>query len=344
MHNLCMASIKQYRGKTWRAIIRRKGFPPQSKTFATKRDAEAWVAEVEAKMGVSAYDPAQLKHAKAMTVESLFERYAKEVAPKMKGKHEVNTVLRLIANADFMRIKVDRVTPADIRDWRDERATEVQPQTVHRELNTVSAVFTHAIKEWSVPLASNPCHSVSRFKNADKARDKRWSDADIAKLLAAVGWSEYARPKTGRDYVGWALLLAVETAMRIGEMCLPTVADFHAGGQYLHLANTKNGDKRDVPLSSKAMRYLAILCEGKKPTDKIIPLIAGTLGEYFHDAREKAGLLDLVMHDARHEAATRLSAKLSNVLELAAVTGHRSLRSLQRYYHPKPSDLANKLG
>ncbi len=339
-----MASIKQYRGKTWRAIIRRKGFPAQSKTFALKRDAEAWVADVESKMGVSAYDTSQLKQSKAMTVSSLFERYSKEVAPKMKGKHEVNTVLRLINNAQFMRIKVDKITPTDIRDWRDNRVTEVQPQTVHRELNTISAVFTHAIKEWSVPITSNPCHSVSRFKNADKARNKRWSDEDIAKLLTAIEWKEDEKPVSGRDYVGWALLLAVETAMRIGEMCLPTVADFHPEGQYLHLSDTKNGDSRDVPLSTKAMRYLEILCDGKKPSDKIIPLIAGTLGEYFHDAREKAGLLDLVMHDARHEAATRLSAKLSNVLELAAVTGHRSLKSLKRYYHPKPSDLANKLG
>ena len=302
------------------------------------------MADVESKMGVSAYDTSQLKQSKAMTVSSLFERYSKEVAPKMKGKHEVNTVLRLINNAQFMRIKVDKITPTDIRDWRDNRVTEVQPQTVHRELNTISAVFTHAIKEWSVPITSNPCHSVSRFKNADKARNKRWSDEDIAKLLTAIEWKEDEKPVSGRDYVGWALLLAVETAMRIGEMCLPTVADFHPEGQYLHLSDTKNGDSRDVPLSTKAMRYLEILCDGKKPSDKIIPLIAGTLGEYFHDAREKAGLLDLVMHDARHEAATRLSAKLSNVLELAAVTGHRSLKSLKRYYHPKPSDLANKLG
>ena len=51
-----------------------------------------------------------------------------------------------------------------------------------------------------------------------------------------------------------------------------------------------------------------------------------------------------MFHDSRHEAATRLSAKLANVLELSAVTGHRSLKSLKRYYNPTPADIANKLG
>jgi hypothetical protein len=44
-----------------------------------------------------------------------------------------------------------------------------------------------------------------------------------------------------------------------------------------------------------------------------------------------------------HEAATRLSKKLSNIVELSAVTGHKSLRHLKRYYNPTPLELAQKL-
>ena len=67
-----MASIKQYRGKTWRAIIRRKGFPVQSKTFESKKDAEAWAAVIEARMGVGQFDGLQLKAAKTMTVDYVY--------------------------------------------------------------------------------------------------------------------------------------------------------------------------------------------------------------------------------------------------------------------------------
>ena len=339
-----MASIKQYRGKTWRAIVRRKGFPSQSKTFDLKKDAELWAATVEAKLGVSEFDHLQMKQAKVTTVRSVFERYRDEVAVSMKGRNEVATLNRLMRDALFMGIRLDKVTPRNIRDWRDDRAKEVQPQSVQRELNTISGVFTHAIKEWSIAMDQNPCHLVSGMRGSDKPRNKQWSDADIALFLKTAGWSETQEPKHGRDYVGWALLLAVETAMRIGELCLPTVADFHPDEQYVHLHDTKNGDERNVPLSVAALRYLHVLCKNKAGTDKIIPLCANTLGEYVLDVRRKCGLEHLVFHDTRHTAATALSKKLSNVLELSAVTGHRSLKALKRYYHPTPADLAGKLG
>ncbi len=344
MYYADMASIKQYRGKTWRAIIRRKGFPVQSKTFASKKDAEAWAASVESRLGVSQFDGLQLKAAKTMTVRDVFERYEREVAPNFKGRNSLGILKRVIRDAAFMDLVLSKITPLDIRQWRDDRAQDIQPQSVHRELNTISGVFTHAIKEWGVPLASNPCHSVSRFKGADKSRDKVWSPADVTTLLDAIGWREDMPLGEGRDYVGWALLLGIETAMRIGELCALRVSDFHPAEQYAQLRDTKNGDDRQVPLSTTAIKYLMILCANKMPTDKVFPLIAATLGEYFLEARRKCGLEHLVFHDSRHTAATQLSAKLPNVLELSAVTGHRSLKSLKRYYHPTPAAIAGKLG
>ena len=343
MYDAQMASIKQYRGKTWRAIIDRVGFPRQSKTFQSKKDAEFWAAGIESKMGVGKFDKLQLKQASITTVKDIFERYRDEVAPNMKGVNEVGTIKRLIRDAPFMRLRVDRITHHDIRAWRDARALQVKPASVQREKNSISGVFSHAIEEWGAPLLENPCHLVSTLKGWDVRRDKRWSDADIKKFLKAAKWNENEIPKTGRDYVGWAMLLAIETAMRIGELCLLTVADFYPKDLYVHLEDTKNGDKRDVPLSPKALKYFKHLCNGRKPDKKIIPINANTLGEYVLDVRRLCGLEHLVFHDTRHESATRLSKKFSNVLELSAVTGHRSLKSLQRYYHPVPSDLASKM-
>lgn len=344
VYHCCMASIKQYRGKTWRAIIRRKGFPVQSKTFDSKKDAEVWAASIEARMGVHQFDGLQLKTAKTMTVRDVFERFEREVAPDYKGRNSRGILKRVIRDAKFMDLVLSKITPLDIRQWRDDRALDILPQSVHRELNAISGVFTHAIKEWGVPLAANPCHAVSRFKGADKSRDKVWTPADVKTLLDAVGWREDMPLLQGRDYVGWALLLGIETAMRIGELCELRVADFHPAEQYAQLRDTKNGDDRQVPLSTAAIKYFKILCKDKKPGDKIIPLIAATLGEYFLDARRACGLEHLVFHDSRHTAATQLSTKLANVLELSAVTGHRSLKSLKRYYHPTPASIAGKLG
>ena len=339
-----MASITQYRGKTWRAVIRRAGFPSQSKTFDLKKDAVAWAAAIESKLGVSRFDKLQMKQASVTTVKEIFVQYRDEVASHAKGRNAVNILNRLIRDAEFMRIRLDRVTSNDIRDWRDARVKEIQPASVHRELNSISGVFTHAMKEWSAPFEVNPCHKVSRFKNADNERDLMWTEADIQKFLKAAKWQDGVAPTAGREYCGWALLLLTDTAMRIGELCMLKVGDFRKDDLCVFLSDTKNGDSREVPLSAKSLKIIEMLCQNKRSTDKIIPLVSGTLGEYMLDVRRVCGLEHLHQHDGRHTAATAMSKKLSNVLELAAVTGHRSLKSLKRYYHPKASYLANKLG
>lgn len=338
-----MASIKQYRGNTWRAIVRRVGHPSQSKTFKLKRDAEKWAADIEARLGVSQFDSLQAKVAAETTVKMIFERYKLEVLPNMRGRNAQNIHTRIMRDADFMRLPVGKITPRDIRDWRDDRVKEIMPASVHRELNSISGVFTHAIKEWGVAIV-NPCHSVSRFKGADKPRTQRWSEADTKTLLDAIKWREDMPLKQGRDYLGFVLLIAIETAMRLGEICEAKVGDFYPGEKRLHLELTKNGDSRNVPLSLRAIELLKILAKDKKSEDKLVPINANTFSEYFLEGRKKCGLEHVVFHDSRHTAATKLSTKLANVLELAAVTGHRSLRSLQRYYHPDAIDIANKLG
>lgn len=340
-----MASIKKYRGSTWRAIIRRVGHPSQSQTFDSKREAESWASRVESKMGVSEFDRLQVKESGAMKVKDVFERYRDEVACHKKGATELPNVKRLLRDAEFMNILVSKLRSTDIRDWRDSRVQEIQKQSVHRELNTISGVFTHAIKEWNIPLTINPCHGVSRYKGADVQRDFMWSKDDVALLLKTSNWREDVKPKTCRQLIGWAVLIALETAMRFGEVCFPTVADFHPEpeNRYLFLSDTKNGTSRKVPLSDKAIGYLTFLCQGKKPTDKIFPHNPKSYGNDLLTVRKLCGLEKLVFHDTRHTAATLMSAKLPNVLELSAVTGHLSLASLKRYYHPDPASIAAKL-
>lgn len=337
-----MAAPKQYRGSTWRAIVRRVGHRTVTSTFDTKREAEIWQAGEETKIGLVKGGTNRVKKNKALTI-SLFERFLEEEIPKRRGYNASSIHRRLMRDCPFMQVPMDQLTSEMIRDWRDARVKEVLPASVNRELNSISGVFTHAIKEWSAPLVINPCSKVSWFKNADKPRKKRWPDDSIRKLLKTLQWKESNVPVVGRDYVGWAFMLAIETAMREGELCSMTVENFHLEEQYVFLPITKNSTERIVPLSPLALKYVKHLCQGKQPEDKIIPLIAGTLCQYFKEATVAAGIEGLTFHDTRHEAATRLSKKLVNVLELAAVTGHRSLKSLQRYYNPTPLELAAKL-
>jgi integrase len=241
---------------------------------------------------------------------------------------------------------LDQIRPSDIQDWRDKRLKQVAKGTVNREMNTLSGVFSFAIEEWRIPLAFNPVHQVKRPPNSDVKRDRRWEQSEIDAVLTASGFDPQQKPTNLRAYAGWAIAIAIETAMRKGELLKVTAKDYRPADQYLFVPDTKNGENRKVPLSTKAIALLDVLVKGLKPTDKIFPLSSSWLAQCFDKAKLDAGLADanLRLHDGRHEAATRLSEKLSNVLELSAVTGHKSLQSLKRYYNPKPADLAAKLG
>jgi integrase len=338
-----VASITQS-GDGWRAFIRRAGYRSRSKTFATKRQAQAWAREVEAVMDSRKYAEPKPK-LKAVTVASLFERFRDEEVPKRKGaKWETVRINKLIKEADFIPRRLDQLTPNDIRDWRDGRLKQVSAASVRREMNLIGSIFSHALKEWDVGLTSNPVKLVQR-PTESRGRTRRWTDEEFQRVQQAAGWHEALVPTKGMDYVGWAMIVALETAMRLGELCKLKVEDFIPGQRHVVLHETKNGDIRRVPLSKKALAALSHLVKGKKTTEKIFAVTSETLGLYFREARNLAGLAeaDLRFHDIRHESTTRLSKKFSNVVELSAVTGHRDLQSLKRYFNPTPMELAERL-
>lgn len=341
-----MASITQTAQKTWRVYIRKRGYATVTKTFEKKGDAVRWASLTEADMVTGKFVDVH-KEAKTITVEEIFKQYLEEMPSSIKEpKQQAIKVNALIKSCDFMSRHLDQISPRDIQDWRDKRLKKVAKSTVNRDMNTLSGVFSHAIEEWRIPLAFNPVHQVKRPPNSDVKRDRRWEQSEIDAVLTASGFDAQQKPTNLRAYAGWAIAIAIETAMRKGELLKVTAKDYRPADQYLFVPDTKNGENRKVPLSTNAIALLDVLVKGLKPTDKIFPISSSWLAQCFDKAKQDAGLANanLRLHDGRHEAATRLSEKLSNVLELSAVTGHKSLQSLKRYYNPKPADLAAKLG
>jgi integrase len=109
-----------------------------------------------------------------------------------------------------------------------------------------------------------------------------------------------------------------------------------------HLRETKNGTRRDVPLSKRALELLALLpaAEAGRP---IFAMSAASLDALFRKARERAGIDGATFHDTRHLAITRLAKKFPNVLDLARMTGHKDLRKLQIYYNETAEAMADLL-
>lgn len=94
----------------------------------------------------------------------------------------------------------------------------------------------------------------------------------------------------------------------------------------------KSGLKNlDAQAEIRALTY-----RKRTPSESTIKLLASI------EADDRV-MLDLHFHDLRHEATSRLAEKLQ-MHELMKVTGHKSSEMLARYYHPRASELAQKLG
>lgn len=300
----------------------------QSATFPDMGRAKAWAAKVETELRAQARGEIIPR-----SVRQALERYGEHVSPLHRGcRWEQVRLHKFNRTIPFAARKMQDVTRADVVTWRDGLLETLATSSARREFGLLRAVFAEAI-EWQW-LHRSPFEGV-KPPSEGKARSRRVSDAEIAAVCRSLAYEPGIRPETASQYIGAAIVLAVETAMRQGEI-LTLDQESRRGPKILHLDKTKNGDERDVPLSLRAREIVATL-----PTDgHLFPIAAGTFDTLFRRARGKA---DWHFHDLRREATTRLSAKL-DVMMLARVTGHRDLKVLLKtYYAPDVSSLADRL-
>lgn len=327
-----MATFR-FRANRWQARVRRKGNPDLTKTFVTRQDAERWARAAEVDLDRGSYvNPVE---AQRITLGVLIDRYIREVLPAMKGAKDDGIRLAAMKRNSIAKLALANLTPEAIGKYRDERLRTVAAGTVIRNLAYISSVINHARREWGITVV-NPIPLV-RKPTAPKGRDRLLSDDELARLLRAL-------EPTGRrnPWMQPLVQLALETAMRRGELLSLRWSDIDLSGSTATLWQTKNGDKRVVPLSSRAIAVLQSM--PRNIGGVVFPVNGFTVSAAFDRALERAGINDFHFHDLRHMAVTELSKRLPNLIELAAVSGHRSLKMLQRYYHPNATELAHKLG
>lgn len=337
-----MASIRQ-RGKYWEARVRLEG-QTLSHSFSTKADARAWATVIESEIERGIF--IDRTEAEKNTLGDLFQRYLTDVSSQKKGHDTERYRLVSLQRDQIARIKVAGLSGKLMAEWRDKRLKEVSGSTVNRDLNLISHVINVARKEWGIHV-ENPV-SMIRRPPENRARNRRLADGEEEKLLAELELSvrsERGTFEAGGTHNPWMrplVILALETAMRRSELLALRWSDVYLSDRFVRLHDTKNGEPRDVPLSTKAAAVLDGL--PRHISGKVLPITADAVKKSFMRAVDRAGLGDFHFHDLRHEATSRIAEKLENVLELSAVTGHKTLTMLKRYYHPRAKDLARKLG
>ena len=129
--------------------------------------------------------------------------------------------------------------------------------------------------------------------------------------------------------------------MRRGELLSLEWKHVHLDKSWAHLPMTKNGGGRDVPLSIRALDEVQAL--PRDISGVVFPISISALRGLWDRSLRQADIQDLHFHDLRHEATSRFFELGLNVVEVAAITGHKDLKMLQRYTHLRAEDLARKL-
>ncbi|MGH8488278.1 MAG: site-specific integrase, partial [Gammaproteobacteria bacterium] len=235
---------------------------------------------------------------------------------------------------------VARIRGVDIARWRDERLKQVSGATVKRDLVILSHLFEVARREWGL-YVHNPVRDI-KLPAHTKARDRRLctgrngAESEETRLLSAC--REARNP-----HLLPIVRLAIETAMRLGELVALRWEHVDLAHRIAYLPDTKNGDPRTVPLSTAAVAALRSLPQSAHGT--VFPgLTTEAVKQAFVRAVRRAGIENLHFHDLRHEATTRFFERGLNIMEVASITGHKDLRMLRRYTHLRAEDLARKLG
>jgi len=325
-----VATFQQRGPRQWRAIIRRKGFPTITRTFDTKADAADWALIVEADMTRGTYLPSS--PAERMTVAEAVQRYENDVLPRLaKGGSALKANLARLKEK-LGKYSLAALDSSHISAYRDEALKTYSLQTVRHDLGLLNRVLKCCQIDWGIHLPRGLPTALVRLPKMPRARDRRLKCGEEEKLLKAA--REY-----GGD-IADIIAFALETAMRRTEIATMRWEYVDLKSRVALLPKTKSGDPRRVPLSPRAVE---ILKARRKDIGDVWAYQPNSITQAFDRVCKLAKLSDLRFHDLRHEATSRLFEKGLNMMEVAAITGHKTLTMLKRYTHLRAEDLVQKL-
>lgn len=268
-------------------------------------------------------------------------RYRSQVSILKKGYLQESYRIDQLCRCSLADKQLKAISSPDIATYRDERLAQVNvrtgitisPATVRLEMSLLSSLFDVARIEWGA-AETNPVQNV-RKPAPPPGRDRRLLPREERKILRHC--HHYPNPELYSIVV-----LALETAMRQGEILKLTWENINFKSSVAHLPETKNGTKRDVPLSQKAREALVRL--GPKKNGQVFSYTSNGLKSSWRYMLIKLGVENLHFHDLRHEACSKLfELGTLDIMEVAAISGHKSLSMLKRYTHLKAARLVKKL-
>lgn len=374
-----MAGKKQFPNGTWQYTIKRAGLleKPIYLTFDDEKEGDAQAAKLEALLDHGIVPTEYRGEEKVVSLSDLVRLYELQAHPSGKDKGALRSALRLWGDTALRKINAA---------WVDERIAEMKrkeklaPASIRARIGALARATDWGMRKELLVMPDHPFRTLpdgyAQYSKADTAaagerredveRDRRLEAGEYERIMSVIHDGVLVRkvrplkieyPKAHEVM----FVLALETAMRSSEMYTLSVDQIDFNKRTIFLDKTKNGDKRQVPMSTVASKLLADYLPNREipaehPQDLVFPWwngdrsekvradLSGYLSKRFIAIFEHAGCEDLKFHDLRHEAVSRLFERTTlSESQIMKISGHKSHRMMMRYANLRGSDLAASL-
>lgn len=366
------------RGDKFEFIVKRKGLLPKPiyLTFDLKADGEAYCSHLEGLLDQGIIPEEFLQNENdGLTVRKVMIEYELTVPITQNDKNLLGVNRERIGD-----LRISEVT----YDWAErfvlgmKRKRNLVPGTIRHHIGALARCFDWAVKKGYMPF--NPLRifpkGYATYTEEDKKyvelkedqeRDRRLEPGE-EEMIRKVLMTEHKpahkqRPLELEHRLALMLMfeMAIETAMRMREIYTLSKNQIDINKRTIFLVKTKNGDRRQVPLSSIAISALKLYFKEvpkreRGTGDLLFPFWNGSqnskeltattskLSRKWKRIFEHAGCESMGFHDLRHEATSRFYERTTlSDLQIAKITGHKNLEMLRRYANLRASDLAGQL-
>jgi integrase len=345
--------------KRFKALVRLKGYPTQTATFKRLTDAKKWVSNTESAIREGRHF--KTSEAKKHTLGEAIDRYLVDIAP---GKFKPNELRIRIPILNWWKSQIGYCSLADlsVKDFaacRDTLVTQggnrgapLAAATIKRHFLSISHVLKICQLEWHW-FDQNPMKDgIIELPTPPRGIVRFLDDDELARLTIACKSSL-------NNLLYPAFILAVSTGMRQAEtMNLywrePATPSSCTAWGVVNLADkciilhqTKNGNRRRVPLAGTALLELQKLAKVQRLDTRLVfpspthPHKPIELKKAWATALKKADIVNFRWHDLRHTAASYLAQDGATLIDIAAILGHSTLDMVQRYAHLSDSHISS---
>lgn len=304
--------------------------------------------------------PPELGDAPLTTLQHLFDAYRASGASTKADEEMFDIVGKMIGKTQLKAVCYDWVEI-----WANALGTKHAPSTTKKRVEFLGRALAWGMRKEKLSLLHNPVKQLPKgYATKNVPKERLWAGQRDRRLAPAEEGA--VREVLVKKEERLMFDMALETAMRMSEMSTLKWSQVDLGRRTIFLDKTKNGSKRQVPISRVLLKLLSD-CEKRegevfpywqdpfpekdslsdveqKRYDASVRACTNKLSHLFAARFKKAGATGLRFQDLRHEATSRLYERTKMTdLKIASITGHTNMRMLQRYANLRASELASEM-